>query len=95
MLRSGHAPGHVRDTFLNAVDAFMAWSSDEPEPCVAHEINNEPVDIPISKAFGMVWNCRDIMPGVDIRQLLDCGLDIKRQTYAACARAMLAAIKAD
>jgi hypothetical protein len=23
--RSGHAPGHVRDTFVEAVDAFCAW----------------------------------------------------------------------
>lgn len=88
-----HAPGHIRQTFLNAIEAFMAWNTGEPEPTCEHEVKYEIVEIPISKACGMVWNCRDIMPGVDYRQLLDCGMDIKRQTYAACARAMMQRIK--
>lgn len=88
-----HAPGHVRQTFLDAVDAFVAWKSGDPEPTVEFEVNYEPRQIPISKACGLVWSCRDIIPGIDYHQLTDCGMDIKRQTYAACARAMLAEIK--
>ena len=91
-MRSGHAPGHVRETFGNAIDAYMAWNVGEPEPTVEHEVNYVPREIPISKACTLVWNCTDIMPGVEYRRLCEV-LDVKRQTYAACARAMLAAIK--
>ena len=31
MMRSGHAPGHIRETSLNAVDAYMEWNEDEPD----------------------------------------------------------------
>jgi hypothetical protein len=86
--RNGHAPGHVRNTFLAAVDAFMAWN-DGPEPTVEHEIHYEPHQIPISRACGLVWNCTDIIPGFAFQQLRDdARLDVKRRTYAACARAM-------
>ncbi len=92
MLRSGHAPGHVRETFLVAIDAFMNWNSGEPEPRVGFEVNYVERQIPISKACTLVWNCTDIIPGLAYNELRDA-LDIKRKTYAACARAMLAAIK--
>lgn len=92
MLRSGHAPGHVRETFLNAVDAFMSWNSGEPEPTVEYEVGYLPCQIPISKACGLLWNCSDVIPRLTFNELSDV-LDIRRQTYAACARAMLAAIK--
>jgi hypothetical protein len=29
-LRNGHAPGHVRETFCNAIEAFMAWNDSGP-----------------------------------------------------------------
>ena len=70
----------------------MGWNPSEPEPTVEHEVDYLPREIPISKACTLVWNCTDIMPGIDYRELREV-LDIKRQTYAACARAMLAAIK--
>jgi hypothetical protein len=94
-LRDGHAPGHVRDTFLSAVAAFMAWDDGEPEPTVDYEINYIAREIPISHACGLVWNCTDIVPGIVFDQLVDdVGLEVRRQTYAACARAMLIAIRA-
>ena len=92
MLHHGHAPGHVRETFLNAVEANMAWNPGEPEPTIGFEVNYVERQIPISKACTLVWNCTDIMPGLTFNELCDA-LDIKRQTNAACARAMLAAIK--
>jgi hypothetical protein len=93
-LRYGHAPGHVRETFGNAVEAFMAWKGGEPEPTVKYEIHYVPRQIPISRACGLVWNCTDIMPG-DVFDHLNTELDgaIKRQAYAACARAMLVSIR--
>lgn len=89
-LRNGHAPGHVRDTFLAAVEAFMAWRRGDSEPTVEFEERH----IPISKACGLVWKCTDVIPGSEFRELCDrAGLKIGRQTYSACARAMLGAIK--
>ena len=40
-----HAPGHIRDTFLAAVDAFVAWKPGQPEPTVEHKINYNPRQI--------------------------------------------------
>lgn len=95
MLRNGHAPGHVRETFLSAIDAFMDWEPGEPEPTVEFEVNYEPRPIPISKACTLVWNCTDIMPGSLFDWLKDdAQLDVKRRTYAACARAMYRAVQA-
>jgi hypothetical protein len=91
-LRSGHAPGHVRDTFVAAVEAFEGWEAGEAEPTVEYEIGYVPRPISLSRACGLVWNCTDIMPGLWFQTLLDCGLDINRQTYAACARAMFEAV---
>jgi hypothetical protein len=62
-LRHGHAPGHVQDTFLAAVEAFYRWRRGQPEPTVEYEINYVPHEIPISRACGLVWNCSDILPG--------------------------------
>ena len=92
MLRSGHAPGHVRDTFIAAVEAFLTWKDGEPEPTVEFEVRYEPRQIPISRACGLVWGCTDVMPGLEFRALCDA-VDIWRQTYAAAARAMLECIK--
>ena len=30
----GHVGGHVRNTFLAAVDAYLAWEEGEPEPTI-------------------------------------------------------------
>ena len=67
----------------------MAWDGGEPEPTV----NYVGRQIPISRACGLVWNCTGIIPGDAFRKLIAAGLGIKQQTYAACARAMLAAIQ--
>lgn len=92
-LRHGHAPGHVRDAFLAAIDAFEAWDwqRGEPEPKIDYQIHYEPREIKISQACGLVWNCTDVLPGDYARYLADFGL--QRQTYAAAARTILAAIK--
>jgi len=89
-----HAPGHIRDMFLAAIEAFMEWNEGEPEPTVTYEVDYEPREITISEACGLLWNCKDILPGGDYSWLTGhAGLEIKRQTYAAAARAMLEAIK--
>jgi hypothetical protein len=93
-LRYGHAPGHLRETAGAAFEAFLAWDGSEPEPTVEYEVHYEPHLIPISKACTLVWNCTDIVPGLIVDPLITEGLDIKSRTYAACARAILADIKA-
>ncbi len=91
-LRNGHAPGHVRQAFCDAIDAFLEWDGQKPEPSVFFETNYVPQKITISQACSLVWNCNDVMPWTsfcDFREVLSTG----RQTYAACAQAMLAEIK--
>src|SRR5262245_53752768 len=85
-LRYGHAPGHVRDTFLRAIEAFMAWEIDEPEPTVEYEVNYVPRQITLSQACGLLWNCNDVLPGSSFHDVEDA-LGVKRQTYAAVAQA--------
>ncbi|MFG1381258.1 hypothetical protein [Xanthobacter versatilis] len=99
-MRNVHAPGCVRDTFLAAIEAFASWSPGEPEPAVEFEVDHEPRQIPLSKACGLVWKCTDIVPGgeFDLLQSKLEGLhrgevDLRRRTYAACARAMVGAIR--
>lgn len=78
--------GDVRDTALAAFRAWLNWDPrTEPEPTV-----NE---ITISHACGLVWNCRDIVPGGVVDQLCTEGLKCAN-TYAGCARAILKQIKA-
>jgi hypothetical protein len=45
--RGGHCPGHVRDTFLAALELYRDWNPGEPEPVVDFEVNYEPRPIPI------------------------------------------------
>lgn len=87
-LRNGHAPDHVRDAFLETVDAFLDWDAG-PQPRIEFEVNYRPVSIPISRACTLVWNCTDIVPGDVFDRLACAGLIIKRRTYAACTRALL------
>jgi hypothetical protein len=85
-LRHGHAPGHFRDAFCDAVEAFNQWDGTGAEPMVDFEVNYQPKRITISEACGLVWNCTDIMPSAVVDRLRDLG--IKSNTYAAGARAM-------
>jgi len=87
-LQNGHAPGHVRDTFVHAIKAFACWNDGEPEPTVEFEVNYVPRQIPISQACSALWNCTDIIPAAEFNLLRDMGLPIRRGTYAACARAL-------
>ena len=93
-LQFGHAGGHVREAAGAAFHAWMDWDETGAEPTVEFEVDYEPHQIPISRACGLVWNCNDIMPGQLCDWLIENGLDTKRRTYAACAQAIVARIKA-
>jgi hypothetical protein len=84
----GHAPGHVRDTFLEAVEAFIGWNGVGPEPTVQFEVNYEPRQVTLSEACGLVWNCTDVLPGSECSRLQD-ELNVKTSgSYAAAAHAL-------
>lgn len=90
--RGGHAPGDLRDAFEEAIDAYEVWNVGEPEPSV--ELREQ--DVPISKVFGLLWNCSDILSNRLWDQIanLDGRGEIKRRTYGAAARWLKGQIKA-
>jgi hypothetical protein len=91
--KGGHAPGHIRDAFGDAMFAFMDWDRKTPEPTVDVEIHHEPRKMTISQVCGLVWNCSDILPGRFIDWIAEaCGLERMRNTYAAAARAIHKAV---
>jgi hypothetical protein len=89
--RGGHCPGHIRETFLEAIEVYSNWNGGGPEPTVELQVNYESRQIPISKAARLVWNCSDILPSDAWRTVEDADLRelVKRRTYAAVARAMV------
>ena len=70
--RGGHAPGHLRDWFINYVETG--------------ELDEEMVEQgrTLRWLFGQLWNCSDIMPGIDCDEL-----DLPRgSTYARAVRSL-------
>ncbi len=70
--RKGHAPGHLRDAFLD-------WLEDERETDTV-EIDGDPR--PLRWLIGQLWHCTDILPSTH------CGLLGLPQgsTYAQAVR---------
>jgi len=91
--KNGHVSHHYREAFSLAIEAFTEWKHGEDEPEVACEFGYEPRLVPISQVCGMLWNCTDIVSRDVFGLLIDEGLSITRHTYAACAQAMLCAIR--
>lgn len=95
--RAGHFPGHVRDAFLDAIEAFAEWQDGEPLPMVEFERHYVPQQMTLSAMCGLLWNCTDALPGSAFDALADAldeyDIPLKRRTYAAAARSMRAAIE--
>jgi hypothetical protein len=92
--KGGHAPGHIRDAFRDAMFAFMDWDRVEPEPTVEVEIHYQPRTMTISQVCGLLWNCSDILNGQHADWIAEhCGLENMRNSYAAAARAMHKAVR--
>jgi hypothetical protein len=85
-----HYPGHVREAFVRAIDAFIEWHPDKPEPIIELERQYVPYPIPFSALCRKLWRCSDILPGMAVKELLYAGLEMRSRTYAAAAQAMLA-----
>ena len=84
--RGGHAPGDVRDAFVEAAESWRHWEPDtESEPVV--DLRDKPT--PITTAIRLLWNCVDIMPS----GLCDC-VDLSQgSTYAQGARRMCGGVQ--
>ena len=90
-----HAPGHVRDTAVEAFEAWMAWNGISPEPTVEFEVK-------LTYAASYLAVARD-GTGLELHRhrarayvfdaLVMEEMPVKSRTYAACARAILDDIK--
>lgn len=72
--RGGHAPGHLREAFLEYLD-----DTDEPWGRTVF-LNDE--EKPIDWLIGQLWNCTDILPSMYYDALELTG----QHTYSAAAR---------
>ena len=73
--RGGHAPGHLRD-------AFLEWTEEQEGDTVVVGLYEE--EKPLAWILGQLWNCTDILPG-------DCCNDLdlpSGSTYARAVRAV-------
>ena len=81
----GHAPGDIRDAFLKGVEVLWKTGS-EPKLDVRDRV------LSLSDLCGLLWNCTDIMPGLELGLIGDlCEERSPRAgSYGACARALRA-----
>ena len=90
--RGGHAPGDVRDAFLEAVETWA--QSEQVVPDFTVEVRGQRV--PIGRVCGLVWNCTDIMPGDACAAFEIFGEDLPQgSTYAKAARCLKALVATD
>jgi hypothetical protein len=88
----GHAPGHLRDAFCEAIELYIAWK-DGPEPTVEYRDKR----VPLSTICGLVWNCTDVLPSDSCAYLGDINPFAKGpqlgSSYGRAARLLKAAIR--
>lgn len=93
--RSGHLPGHTRDTFLRAIEVFADSEPGAPLPLVPYEIQYRVRLISLAEAARLVSRCDDTLPGLAFERLRNCLRDPPAdQSYGAGGRAMLAELRA-
>jgi hypothetical protein len=83
---SGHFPGYLRGAFLEAIEAYELWETEEPEPTI--EVGYDGGQKTVSEVFRKLWNCTDIMPCSDFDGLASMDVYPKTRTYAAAARSL-------
>ena len=83
-----HYPGHLRDTFVRAFEAFIETGGD-PDAPVMHEVNYEETTITLRKAAGMMMHCTDTLPGMLYDELEGVFGSSFRSSYAGAGFAML------
>jgi hypothetical protein len=92
--RHGHVQGHIRDTFLAAIDAYIEAEPGSPAPRIPFQVKYRDRRISIAEACRLVWTCTDIMPIQEFEYLVG-HLDTTpgSRTYAAAARTLLREIR--
>jgi hypothetical protein len=85
--RGGHAPGDVRDAFIEAIDAYQGWRTG-PEPTV--ELREQQVTI--SQLCGLLWNCQDTLPSHEYDVIRGMADTPPAGSYGGTARWMKAEI---
>jgi hypothetical protein len=64
--RGGHAPGYLRDAFLEWLELYLGGEN----PATV-QVGDDETDRPVSWLLGQLWNCADIMPGTVWSELAD------------------------
>jgi hypothetical protein len=81
--RGGHSPGDLRDVFLYGLEAWMAERGRPCDPMV--EFRDQ--EVPLSQICGLLWNCHDVMPGIDFDEIAGNFDDPPQsRSYGAMAR---------
>lgn len=97
--RGGHAPGDIRDAFLDVLGDLRRWSPGTPEP--AAEVRDR--QMPLSALCGLLWNCTDALPssnGAEVWSFVERfgdGYEAGRRassSYGRAARALKAIFEA-
>jgi transcriptional regulator with XRE-family HTH domain len=88
--RGGHAPGHLREAFVDWLDVYVEFPT-ETTALPTVEIDDE--QRPVSWLFGQLWNCTDVLPSQAFEMVNDIlerthTATIDRRTYAAAVRAL-------
>ncbi len=81
--RGGHAPGDLRDAFVESLDSVEHWRSGMPDLVVEFRGQH----VLLWDICGLLWNCTDVLPGWVYRYLEEvCGAPCRRTSYACGAR---------
>ena len=81
--RGGHAPGHLREAFLDWLDAWSSCDSSVPRVEIGERT------LPPEWLFGRLWNCTDQLSSISRNILASCGIE-NVWTYSQAARALMA-----
>jgi hypothetical protein len=86
---------HVREVFVEAVEAYSNWSPGQSEPTVFFEndVDGESAHITISAACELVETCQSPLPKSSAETLRFVDIEPKDRTFAGAATAMLKAIR--
>jgi len=93
----GHAPGDLRDAFVEAIETYEQWNGGSEPTVEVRAWHADGRAMPISEICGLLWNRSDALPNVLVTQLETLrGWDeeVPVGTYAAAARRLRAMIRA-
>ncbi|WP_336487586.1 hypothetical protein [Methylobacterium nigriterrae] len=86
--RGGHAPCHLREALLEVIEHMGPWRPGMLEPIA--EVNERAV--PLSALCGLLWNCRDLVPGLEACEM-ERITGRRITSYASAARAFKAMLR--